>query len=187
MVLSRFLLIVALVAVSSGSVLLAEGKTPGVGDKAPDFSLQSLGAETVRLSALTKQGPVVLLVLRGFPGYQCPICTRQVRDFMNHASEFSAAGAQVLMVYPGPSDDLQVRAGEFVQGKTLPCNFTLVIDPGYQFTNLYGLRWDAPRETAYPSTFLIGSSGTVFYSLVSHSHGGRAKAADMIAKLAEHQ
>ncbi len=187
MILSRFLLIAAVAAVSSSSVLLAEGKTPAVGDTAPDFSLQSLGGETVKLSALTEQGPVVLLVLRGFPGYQCPICTRQVRDFITRASEFSAAGAQVLMVYPGPSDDLQARAAEFVQGKTLPGNFTLVIDPGYEFTNLYALRWDAPRETAYPSTFLIGAGGAVFYSLVSHSHGGRTKAADMIAKLAEHQ
>ena len=73
MILSRFLLIGAAAAVSSSSVLLAGGKTPGVGDKAPAFSLQSLGGETVKLSALTEQGPVVLLVLRGFPGYQCPI------------------------------------------------------------------------------------------------------------------
>ena len=32
--------------------------------------------------------------------------------------------------------------------KKLPDNFDLVLDPGYEFTNLCGLRWDAAHETA---------------------------------------
>jgi len=43
---------------------------PAEGTKAPDFSLKSLAGKTVRLSTLTKQGPVALVVLRGYPGYQ---------------------------------------------------------------------------------------------------------------------
>jgi hypothetical protein len=44
-------------------------------------------------------------------------------------------------------------------GKKLPADFDLVLDPGYDFTNTYGLRWNAPNETAYPSTFLINREG----------------------------
>ena len=46
----------------------------------------------VKLSALAKDGPVVLVVLRGFPGYQCPACSQQVRDFREHAKTLRGAG-----------------------------------------------------------------------------------------------
>ncbi len=59
----------------------------------------------------------------------------------------------------------------------------LLLDPGYDFTNLYGLRWDAPNETAYPSTFLIDSKGVVFFSKVVKEHGGRTTAAEIIDAL----
>ncbi len=62
----------------------------------------------------------------------------------------------------------------------------LLIDPGYKFTNLYGLRWDAPDETAYPSAFLIDRSGVVFFAKISREHGGRTTAAaimDVLSKL----
>ena len=177
----RIVIAVGLVAAMSMAVEIAvAGSTPGVGDPAPDFSLRSIRGAEMKLSNVTAKGPVVLLVLRGFPGYQCPICSRQVQDFINHAEGFAGTGARVVMVYPGPADDLQGRAHEFIEGKTLPDNFDLLLDLGYKFTNLYGLRWDAPRETAYPSTFLIDKSRKVFFANVSKTHGGRTKAAEMV-------
>ena len=79
---------------------------PKVGDKAPDFALKTLDDQTVRLSDLTAKGNVVLVVLRGWPGYQCPVCTKQVQDYIGSASGFAEAKARVIMVYPGPADDL---------------------------------------------------------------------------------
>jgi hypothetical protein len=58
-----------------------------------------------------------------------------------------------------------------------------VIDPDYKFTNKYGLRWDEPKETAYPTTFLIDHSETVLFRKISHSHGDRTIAADVLAEL----
>lgn len=159
------------------------GSTPGVGDEASDFSLPSMRGGEARLSDVAAKGPVVLLVLRGFPGYQCPICNRQVQDFISHAEGFAGAGASVLMVYPGPADGLEGKAREFIGEKTLPENFDVLLDPGYTFTNLYGLRWDAPRETAYPSTFLIDKARKVFFARVSKTHGGRTKAAEVVELL----
>jgi hypothetical protein len=57
------------------------------------------------------------------------------------------------------------------------------VDPDLAFVRSYNLRWDAPRETAYPSTFVIGRSGKVRFATVSRSHGGRAKAADVLKAL----
>ena len=78
---------------------------------------------------------------------------------MTNSARFAAFGAQVLLVYPGPPADLDQRAKEFLAKQNeLPLNLHLVIDPDYKFTNQYGLRWDAPKETAYPTTFLIDTS-----------------------------
>src|ERR1700760_4077185 len=57
---------------------------PKVGDRASDFSLKTLDNQTVRLSDLTVKSPVVLVVLRGWPGYQCPSCTKQAHDYVKN-------------------------------------------------------------------------------------------------------
>ena len=46
-----------------------------VGETAPDFSLKNIENKSVELSDLYSKGPVVLVVLRRWLGYQCPICT----------------------------------------------------------------------------------------------------------------
>jgi peroxiredoxin len=166
--------------------LLAVAQTPDVGSKAPDFTLSTPEGALVRLSELTAKGKVVLIVLRGYPGYQCPYCQRQAHDFQANAGKFTAQGVQLLLVYPGPPADLDKRAQEFLAKQdSLPANFHLVIDPDYKFTNQYGLRWDAPHETAYPSTFLIDQSNVITARKISHSHGDRATADDVLADLAK--
>jgi peroxiredoxin len=158
----------------------AIGAPPTVGEKARDFTLSTPNGKNVRLSEVTAKGPVVLVVLRGYPGYQCPYCNRQVQDFIRTAQGFADVGARVVMVYPGPPQNLGDKANEFLADKKLPDNFDLVLDPGYEFTNLYGLRWDAARETAYPSTFLIDDQGVIFFSKIVKEHGGRTTAAEVL-------
>ncbi len=157
--------------------------TPTVGDPAPDFTLQDWQGKTVRLSEETGQSRVVLIVLRGFPGYQCPVCNRQVQDFLKQAPAFREAGARVLFVYPGPMDNLNAKAAEFLKDKSLPDHFRLALDPGYEVTQLYGLRWDAPKETAYPSTFILNQAGKVTFAKISRSHGGRTTPEEILAHL----
>jgi peroxiredoxin len=91
----------------------------------------------------------------------------------------------VVLVYPGPPQDLGAKANEFLADKKLPENFDLVLDQGYEFTNMYGLRWDAPHETAYPSTFLIDRQGVIFFSKIVKEHGGRTTAAEILDALSK--
>ena len=176
-------LLTALILVGVSFSLRAE--TPAVGEKAPNFTLSTPEGQPVALSSLTAKGKVVLIVLRGFPGYQCPYCQRQAHDFQTNAARFAAENVQLLLVYPGPPAELDAHAKEFLaKAGDLPANFHLVIDPDYKVTNQYDLRWNAPSETAYPSTFLIDSRGVIFYRKISHTHGDRTTAEDILAELA---
>ena len=157
---------------------------PKVGDEAKGFELPALGGGSVKLSDLTKAGPVVLVVLRGYPGYQCPLCSTQVNGYVAKADEFRAVGATVVFVYPGPAAGLKAHADEFVRGRDYPEHFRLLLDGDYAFTDAYGLRWAAKNETAYPSTFVIGKDGKVTFAKVSTTHGGRVPAADALKALA---
>jgi peroxiredoxin Q/BCP len=65
--------------------LTASAQTPAFGSQAPDFTLRTPSGRAVRMSHLLGNGPLVLIVLRGYPGYQCPFCQRQVHDFIAHA------------------------------------------------------------------------------------------------------
>ena len=163
---------------------IAAAQTPAVGAKAPDFTLQTPTGTVVNFAKERAKAPTVLVVLRGFPGYQCPYCVRQVHDFVEHSSDFAARKAHVVLVYPGPPADLTQHAKEFLATQSdLPTNIKLVIDPDYKMTNLYGLRWDAPHETAYPSTFILDTHGTILFEKISHSHGDRTSAEDILTQL----
>ncbi len=129
------------------SIVVNAAEPPKVGDKAPDFTLKTLDDQSVTLSDLTASNKVVLIVLRGWPGYQCPICERQVEDYIASASKLDEAKARVIMVYPGPADALKAHAQEFLEmkGKLWPKDFVYVVDPDYSMVNAYNLRWDAPK------------------------------------------
>jgi peroxiredoxin len=156
---------------------------PGVGEMAPGFTLSNLDGAPRTLAEARGTGPLVLVILRGFPGYQCPLCNRQVMEFVKSGPDFMKAGARVMLVYPGPKANAQDKAQEFVTGKNLPRNFELVVDPDYMVTNLYRLRWEAPNETAYPSTFVVDREGRIRWAKVSRTHGGRATAAEVLEAL----
>jgi peroxiredoxin len=160
-------------------------KTIELDAAAPDFELNSIDGIAVKLSELTAKGPVVLVVLRGYPGYQCPVCNQQAGDFLGKAGKFKDAGANVVFIYPGPSDALVEKAQEFAAGKTLPTHFQLAVDPDYKFTQAYGLRWAAAGETAYPAAYLIDTTGKIRFAKVSRSHGERAEAAAVLDALAK--
>ena len=159
------------------------GKPPAVGEAASDFRLSTIDGEQVQLSQLLKKGPVVLVVLRGYPGYQCPVCNAQVGQFITSAKKIKVAGANVVLVYPGASDALKQHASDFVRGKTLPDNFCLVLDPDFEFTLGYHLRWEAKNETAYPATFVVDPSGKITFAKISMSHGGRASVDEVLKAL----
>ena len=90
----------------------------------------------------------------------------------------------MIFVYPDPPEQVKQRADEFIANKEMPSNFLVLIDPAFAFTQAYGLRWDAPHETSYPSTFVIDTTSIVRYAQVSRAHDGRALASEVLTALA---
>jgi thioredoxin-dependent peroxiredoxin len=158
---------------------------PKVGDDAPNFTLNTADGKSIELHKLTSQQPVVLLVLRGWPGYQCPLCGRQAGEFIAKKAELEKQGVRVLMIYTGPKEKLADYAKEFLTGYkiTLPEGFDYVTDPDYTFTSAWGLRWAAEGETAYPSTYIIDKDNKIKFAKTSTTHGDRASAADVLKTL----
>lgn len=159
--------------------------SPAVGAAAIDFDLPIVGAtdETIRLSDEYAKGPVVVVVLRGYPGYQCPLCSRQVGAMVNRAKTIAANASRVIFIYPGAASSLDEHAEEFMGQRTLPSPLVLVRDPDMKMVDAWGLRWNAPRETAYPATYVIDGDGKIVWKLVSDSHAGRSTAEDVIQAL----
>jgi len=186
-ILVRFLLL----SISAFPVLYcgqgAVAETPAVGTAAPDFTLKTPQGTSVQLSKWSRGHKSALIILRGYPGYQCPYCQKQVHDFVNRAADFQAEGVPVLMVYPGAVSDLGARAKEFLAKEgQLPANMVLVTDPDFKVTNLYGLRWNESGETSYPSTFILDEHRRVLFAKVSRSHGDRVSAQQVLDHLHNH-
>jgi len=175
--------ILILLVLISGQVFAQDFASVAVGEKAADFKLKTIQGNEVQLNEIVKNNPVVLVVLRGWPGYQCPVCTKQVGNLVADADIFAELRAVVIMVYPGPSEQLQEHAREFSDDFKFPYNFYFSLDPDYTMINKYGLRWEAEKETAYPSTFIINKKGEIEFSKVSTTHGDRANNEEIFESL----
>tara|TARA_R110002049_G_scaffold4601_4_gene31923 strand:- start:171817 stop:172380 length:564 start_codon:yes stop_codon:yes gene_type:complete len=163
-----------------------KNERPAVGDKAPDFDLPIVGSdedEYLQLHKEVEKGPVVVIVLRGYPGYQCPLCSRQVGSLINRAKALSQAAHRVVLVYPGEPDLLQRHADEFIGSRAVPDPIVMVRDPGMKMVNEWGLRWNAPRETAYPATYVIKKNGRIAWAKISDSHAGRSTTDEIVTEL----
>lgn len=176
-------IIVVLFILISGHLFSQEFKNLDVGAKANDFTLKTIQGDEISFNEINKSNFIVLVVLRGWVGYQCPVCSRQVGQFIAEEERLKELGAVVLLVYPGPSEELQAKASEFTEDFKLPENFYFTLDPDYTMINKYGLRWDASKETAYPSTFVVDKSGKIVFSKISKTHGGRAKINEVLEAL----
>ena len=164
--------------------LPALAATPRIGEQAPDFTLPTVNGGQLTLSSLTARGSVVLVVLRGYPGYQCPFSQQQFEAYQAAAASFAAAGAEVVFVYPGDGgQELLKNARQLAGALVLPAHTHMVVDAGYEFTTLYGLRWQSTNQTAYPSTFLVDPKGMIFFAHTGRTSSDQTPPTETLAAL----
>lgn len=102
-----------------------------VGDRAPDFSLQTDDGETVTRGDLLAAGPFVLYF---YPADFTPVCTRQACMFRDVYPDLVAAGVRVVGVSPNGTDS----HAQFKARHELP--FPLLADKGKDMAEAYGAR-----------------------------------------------
>jgi len=117
--------------------LAAKMPNPGlkVGQKAPDFKLKNAFGKDIRLSTLTKEGPVILVFYRGA---WCAICNIQLHSLNASLPTFKKYGAQLLAVTPQKPD----RSQEQIKKDGYP--FEVVSDLDYAVLKDYKLYFEVP-------------------------------------------
>lgn len=105
---------------------------------------------------------VVLVVTRGFNGYICPYCTAQTSRLIRNYDEFRKRDAEVLVVYPGPSQGVPefVRAVQAQAGAAIP--FPLLLDEESRAVDQLQIRADLAK----PSTYVLDRQGQVRFAYV---------------------
>ena len=65
----------------------------------------------------------------------------------------------------------------------LPEPLVMVRDRGHEDGRKWGLRWNAPKETAYPATYIVDRHGRIRWKKVSQSHAGRSTVEEILKEL----
>ena len=120
----------------------------GVGDPAPDFTLQTDAGKPLALSSLRGR-PVVLYF---YPQDDTETCTAQACALRDAFPRFRRTKAVVL----GVSPDSVASHARFRKKHRLP--FTLLADPGHAVADLYGV-WQ--EKTTFGRTYM-GIARTTF-------------------------
>jgi peroxiredoxin Q/BCP len=123
-----------------------------VGERAPDFELESNTGELVRLSGVYAERVVVLFF---YPKDDTPGCTAEACLFRDRYSVFAEAGAEVL----GVSSDSVASHRRFVHKYEL-C-FRVLSDSARQVRRAYGVKDSVPFLVPGRATFVIDRAGVV--------------------------
>ena len=144
-----------------------------IGDKAPDFTLTTLGAEGPELLTLSEHAAgskaVLLFVPMAFTG----VCTDEFCSVSEGLGEYESLGAKVI----GISGDNPFAQKEWADKNGI--KLTLVSDYEHEVTKAYGVAYDSflPEKNlpmggvAKRSAFVIDADGVVQYAEVNDSPG----------------
>jgi peroxiredoxin len=108
------------------------------GVKIPEVAVKNPIGDTVELSSLHKERPVVLVFFRG--GW-CPICTRHTGDLIKIYPQVKELGAELVGISP---DDI-AHSQENVADNSIP--FQILSDADVTAAKAFGLAFQVDDET----------------------------------------
>ena len=152
-----------------------------IGKKLPQTRFLSTTGSVVDVTRIGK--PVVLVVMRGFSGQVCIYCATQTTAIANNYARFTAAGAEVVVVYPGPSEAVPA----FIQAvQTLrkdPPPMAIGLDVSLLLVRGLGVE----ENLAKPTSLILTKDGTIAYAYVGASMADRPSVEDLLRALAKVQ
>jgi len=175
------------------SVVAQEEPGLPIGIQAPDFEALTHQGNSVRLSDINKEGPVVLVFYRG--GW-CVYCNRQLQALQSRLNDFTSLGASIVAI----SVDLQENAAKTVEEKKL--GFTVISNPEANLLELYNLVFQVPDDVvkqyeeygvdlnaasgrddhviSIPATYVIDQSGQIVFAHSNRDYTIRPSLEDIL-------
>ena len=154
-----------------------------VGAAADPASFVDTRGSRVSLADYKGKKPLVLVFTRGYPGYLCPMCTSYTAQLAHRYAEIAAAGAEVLLVFPGSPEKVQdfLRAAREVLEQDGPgaLPFPVLLDVSLKNVDAFGIRGDLSK----PATYVLDSAGTVRYAFVGDQPHERPDVATVLAEV----
>lgn len=176
----------------------AAAKALKEGAQVADFTLPDALGNSVTLSHLLKQGPVVITFYRG---EWCPYCNLELHAYQQALPQIQALGASLVAISPQTPD----HSLSTVEKKEL--TFTVLSDVGNRVARQFGLVFtidesvratykqvgtdltkfngDDAWELPMPGTFLIDRSGIVRLAFVNPDFTRRLDPSTVIERLKE--
>ena len=165
------------------------------GDRAPGFILAGAAGQTVCLSRLLAQGPVVLSFYRGD---WCPFCGLELQALRDTLPTIRELGATLVAISAEAPVEGQRAAGTSTPG------LALLSDPGCEVAQSYGVAYQPPIELRpiledfgyrappaddgwwlpIPATYVIAPDGVIALAFVDTDFRNRLDPEDVTAALA---
>lgn len=150
-----------------------------IGDKAPDFTLQNTEGEEISLSALKKDGNVVILF---FPLAFSSVCTKEVCTTRDNLKIYNALNARVV----GISVDSFFTLKAFKVSNNL--NFPLLSDFNKEVSKTFGvldMDFFGMKGVSKRSVFVVGTDGNILHKEILDDVGNMPDLAKVQTVLAE--
>jgi peroxiredoxin len=139
--------------------------SPLIGRKLGEFAkARTRNGGSIDLHSLEGK-PLVLVILRGMAGEICVYCYTQVRALCQTMPQFKAEGANVVVVYPGDAERLEVFWKELAQSEELEgreAPFTFAYDPDFELVRALSIE----GKLALPTTLVLDAGGTIRFAYV---------------------
>jgi peroxiredoxin len=151
-----------------------------IGKPPPQLKFLGPDGSIFNLGEFRGRERLVLVFLRGFPGYVCVACTAQTAAFAAKQKEFEARDAQIIFIYPGHPDTVPTfleATRNFSSEFELP--FPVLLDVNFAASERFGVKGDLAK----PSAIIIDKGGIVRYAYVGESYDDRPAAPDLLAQL----
>jgi peroxiredoxin len=153
-----------------------------VDQAALDLTFVDRNGKPVALKDYRDKKNVVLVVTRGYAGAIDPYCSAQTTRLIIKYQDFKDRDAEVLLVFPGPKEQLPAFISRAERGAEFDeVAFPVLLDEKLDAVNKLGIRGDLAK----PSTYIIDKQGKIRFAYVGAKNDDRPSVNVLLNQLDE--